>query len=147
MASILYQSGIQNILNRTIDYLSGTIKCLLSRDTYTPDQDHDFVSDVTEIAAVTNYATGFAGSGRVTLGSKAISIDDANNRVRLAAADAVYGALGTGTTIGGYVVYWHNTSDADSRLISCRELAADVPTNGAQITAELATLDVARINC
>ena len=147
MSSTLYQSGIQKIIDRTIDYISGTIKCLLSRDTYTPDPDHDFVSDVTEIANVTNYTGGFAGSGRVTLGSKAISIDDTNNRVRLVAADAVFGALGVGTTIGGYIAYNHVTDDASSRLISCRELAVDVPTNGAQITAEYATLDVARINC
>lgn len=145
--SVVYQNGLGKILDRTIDYISDTIKCLLTKSTYTENKDHVFVSDVVEIDAVTGYAVGFAGAGRQTLGSKTITIDDTNDRVRLTAADAAFGALGIGTTIRGYIAYKHLTSDAASRIISHRVLAADTPTNGSTITAEYATNDVLRVNC
>jgi hypothetical protein len=145
--SVVYQNGLGKILDRTIDYISDTIKCLLTKDTYTENKDHIFVSDVVEIDNVTGYTGGFAGSGRQTLGSKAITIDDTNDRVRLTAADASFGTLAAGTTIRGYIAYKHLTSDAASRVISHRKLAVDTPTNGSSITAEYATNDVLRVNC
>jgi hypothetical protein len=147
MASTVYQSGLGKVIDRTIDYIADTIKCYLVAATYTADPDHDFVSDVTEIGNVTGYTGGFGGAGRQTLGSKTITIDDTNNRIRLTAADASFGALGTGVTIRGYAFTKETTNDAASRVLSFRQLASDTPTNGSSVTAEIATNDVLRINC
>ena len=147
MASQVYQSGLGKILDRTIDYVTDTIKCYLVSNAYTSDPDHDFVSDVTEIGNVTGYTGGFGGGGRQTLASKTYTIDDTNNRVRMTAADASFGTLATGVTIRGYAFTKETTNDASSRVFAFRQLSSDTPTNGASITAEIATNDVLRINC
>lgn len=147
MASQVYQSGLAKIVDRTIDYITDVIKCYLVASTYTSDPDHDFIANVTEIGNVTGYTGGFGGGGRQTLASKTITVDDTNNRVRLTAADASFGALGTGATIRGYAFAKETTSDAASVVFAFRQLASDTPTNGSSVTAEIATNDVLRFNC
>lgn len=150
--SVVYTSGLAKLLGMAtaMVYLTDTIKVALTKGgattPYVEDQDHDFMGDVTEMPNVSGYTGGFGGGGRQTLGSKTIAADDTNNRVRLTGADVAFGALGTGSEIRGYVFLKEVTNDAASPVIAHRKLAADVPTNGSSITAEVATNDVLRIN-
>lgn len=149
--SVVFTSGLAKIcgMATAINYLSDTIKVALTSgltSPYTENQDHDFMSEVSEMPNVTGYVGGFGGAGRQTLGSKTIAADDTNNRVRFTGADVAYGALGTGEEIRGYIFIKEITNDAASPVIAHRQLAADVPTNGSSITAEVATNDVLRIN-
>jgi hypothetical protein len=147
MPSQVFQSGLGKVIDRTIDYISDTIKCYLVRETYTSDPDHDDIADVIEIPNVSGYVGGFGGGGRLTLGSKTYTIDDTNNRVRMTAADVAFGALGIGATIRGYAFTKETTNDASSVVFAFRQLASDTPTNGSTVTAEVATNDVLRLNC
>lgn len=129
-----FQSGLRKLLDGTIDFLVDTIKAYLVASSYTPNKDHDFISDVTEIGAVSGYVPGFGGAGRQTLASKTITEDDTNDRVVMSAASISYGALGTGVTIGGQALAKEVTADTSSPVICFNGIAADVPTNGAAIT-------------
>ncbi len=142
-----FQSGLRKCLDGTIAFLTDTIKSFLVASSYTPNKDHDFVSNVTEIASVTNYTNGFGGSGRKTLASKTITEDDTNDRVVFSAASISYGALATGVTIGGQGLCKEVTSDAASPVICFNGLAADVPTNGASITWNWHATGIGVITC
>lgn len=128
-----YQSGLMKCLDGTIALLTDTIKSMLAKSTYTPDRDHDFVSDVTEISGVSGYTGGFGGAGRKTLASKALSVIDASDQLMFDAADVAYGALGTGDTIGGAIAIKEITNDAASPVIVFNGIV-NTPTNGASIT-------------
>lgn len=151
--SQVFQSGLAKLLGMAtaVSYLSDTIKSALTKGgattPYVEDADQDFMGDVTEMPDVSGYAGGFGNAGRQTLGSKTITVDDSNNRVRMTAADAAFGALGIGSTIRGYIALKEVTNDAASPIFSHKKLAVDTPTNGSTITAEYSTTDVFRINC
>lgn len=58
-----------------VDYLSDTIKCMLTTSTYAPNlSTHETKSDVTNEVSGTNYT-----AGGVALGSKTITVTDANS--------------------------------------------------------------------
>lgn len=80
---------------RRVDFVTDTIKCSLSTNTYVPDQDaHDFFNDVTNEITGTGYTAGGA-----TLGTKSVSYDTATNELRLICADV---AWGPGATFGPF---------------------------------------------
>lgn len=129
----VYQSGLMKCLDGTIALLTDTIKAVLVASSYTPNRDHDFLSDVTEITGASGYTGGFGGSGRKTLASKTLTVDDANDRFVFDAADVSYGALGTGPTIGGQVLAKEVTNDAASPIIAFNG-CTNTPTNGSPVT-------------
>jgi hypothetical protein len=137
----VYQSGLMKCLDGTIVLLTDTIKALLVSDAYTPNKDHDFVSEVTEISGASGYTGGFGGAGRKTLASKTLTVDDANDRFVFDAADVSYGALGTGATIGGLVVCKEITNDAASPIIA-RCGCTDTPTNGSPVTYQFDSVGI-----
>lgn len=128
-----YQSGLMKCMDGTIALLTDTIKILLVKSSYTPNRDHDFVADVTEITGVSGYTGGFAGAGRKTLASKTLAVTDASDLFTFDAADVSFGALGTGDTIGGGVITKEITSDAASPIIAFNGIT-NLPTNGAAVT-------------
>lgn len=128
-----YQSGLMKCMDGTIALLTDTIKILLVKSTYTPNRDHDFVGDVTEISGVSGYTGGFGGAGRKTLASKTLAVTDASDLFTFDAADVSFGALGTGDTIGGGVICKEVTNDAASPIIAFNGVT-NLPTNGAAVT-------------
>lgn len=128
-----YTSGLAKCADGTIALLTDTLKALLVASSYTPNRDHDFVSDLTEIAGASGYTPGFGGAGRKTLTSKTITVDDANDRWAFDAADVAYGALGAGATIGGLVVTKEVTNDAASPIV-CFCGCTDTATDGNTVT-------------
>jgi hypothetical protein len=142
MASNWYSSGVAKMsgMSPAIAFLSDTIQVALAPSGYTPDVDHDFLADITEIGAVTNYTPGAGSSSHPTLASKTITVDDGANKVVFDAADPAFGALGSGATIEWMVIYKFITNAAASPLIACLDVPT-TPTNGASITGQLNAAD------
>lgn len=100
----------------SIDWDTHTFRVLLATSSYTPNVDHDFVSDV-----VANEATG-TGYARQTLTGNAVSIDDTNDRVDHNANNVTITTLTS--TFRYAVVYRFVTNDADSILVAYFDLGA-----------------------
>ena len=141
MASNLYQEGLLRIMNRNIDLAADTIKVLLLGTGYTPNKDHQFVSDVvaSELSG-TGYTGGFGGSGRKTLASKALAKSDTTDKAYFDAADVTWSAINAGT-IGYAVVFKEITSDALSPVIANVDVA-DIVTNGGDVTIAWASTGI-----
>lgn len=137
----VYQNGLMKCMDGTIVLLTDTIKIVLVTSAYTPNRDHDFLSDVAEITGVSGYTSGFGGAGRKTLASKTLAITDASDLFTFDAADVAFGALGAGATIGGGVITKEITSDAASPIIAFNGVA-NTPTNGASITFQFDTAGI-----
>lgn len=143
MASNWFTSGLMKFfagVTGAVNFLSDTIKAYLVATSYTPNVDHDFFNDVTEIGAVTGYTPGYNSGSHPTLASKTISADDTNNKIVFDAADPVFGSPGVGETVKGWATYTPKTSGADSPVHSFTD-CPDTPTNGAQLTGQFDATD------
>jgi len=130
LANIIYTKFFERLTTGNLDFDdAGTVvRCMLERSTssYSPNKDHDFVSDLTSIVevSVTSYA-------RVTVGSKAVNIDDANDRVELDCADISFGALESGQTVEAIILYLQTGGDdssaTDDPLICYIDTATGLP--------------------
>jgi len=118
---LLYNQAIADLNNGTHDWdsVSQTYKVMLVSTGYTFSPTHEYVSDfsVYELNG-TNYQNGFSGTGRKTLTSRSVNIDDINNYVELSADDVSYPAINAGK-IGGVIIYRHLTNDNASKSIFC----------------------------
>ncbi len=125
MATAGYTAGLKELADGTIHWASDTIKLMLIANdvAYTYNADHTYVdmagaNDPIDCELnVSGYAPGFGGAGRATLASKTITIDTANDRYIYDAADPSAWTLVSGETVIAAIIYRHNTSDADSRLL------------------------------
>lgn len=130
MANIIFTKFFEQIANGGLDFdAAGTvIRCLLERSTsgYTPNKDHDFVGDLASLVEIT-----VASYGRQTLGSKAVTIDDANDRVELDFADIAFGNLEAGETVDALIFYRQvggdDTTPNDDDLIAYVDTATGLP--------------------
>lgn len=135
MASLTYNIGSKDIIDRTIDWAADTIEVILVKSTYTPNKDDtNSVYAAAEISGVSGYTGGYAGAGRKVLASKTITNDTTNDRTVLDAADPSAWTLGTGDTIGGAIIGKKGSaSDATALPIFFLDFT-DVPTNGSTFT-------------
>lgn len=132
MASGWYNSGVRDIVDRTIDFSVDTLKLILVTSAYTPDADHDFANDLTNELSGTGYTGGFNGSGRKTIGSKAFETDTTNNRVEFTWGSVTWTAINAGSPKYAILVK-EITNDAATRLIAYLDLGT-VTTNGGDLT-------------
>jgi hypothetical protein len=131
----MYNRGKYLFATAGLNWNSATVKALLVGTGYTPDADHNFVSDVSASEySGTNYTSGFAGSGRKTLSGKLVTEDDTNDRAVCDCDDLTWTSIGSGSEVVAYVVFYlQGTSDADSALIYCAD-PANVTTIGGDVT-------------
>jgi len=128
MASFVFTNATKLFGDGDIDWPVDTIRVMLLKSSFTPDQDADiFVSDVVADEI------GVAGYARITLANKFSTKDNANNRTDYGADNPVWAALAAGETIGWAIVFKLVTNDADSPVIALLD-GTDVPTNGGQVT-------------
>lgn len=102
-------------------FWGGTLKVALMNAAFVPNaESQSFIGDLTgnEVSG-----TGYAAASRPALTTPSVSIDAANNRVVLDAADLTIATLDVGD-VGGIVVYKEMTNDSDSPIVS----AFDIPT-------------------
>ena len=128
MASKMYGQFLAKALNKEVDYDSDTIKVALVSSAYTPNQDtHDYWDDV---AANEVTGTGYTAGG-LTLTSKTVTYDSANNVVVLDAADAVWS---NSTITARYAVIYDDSgaTNAQKVLIGYLDFGSEQSsTNGA----------------
>jgi hypothetical protein len=126
MVNRWYTTGLKEIQDRTIDWVSDTIKIMAVNSGYVFDAD-DLVVDaggandpVDHEITATNYTKGWGGAGRKSLGGKAIGADLTNDRVEFDCNDWSWTALGgaANDTIDAYIAIKEGVAnDTTSRLI------------------------------
>lgn len=128
MANGVYDTGRNAVMASTLDWVSDTIKARLVPGTYTP-----------------NYGTNTtmtpvgAGIGTdQTLVTKSVPNDATNHFSFFKAANPVWTAVATGSTVVAVVVYKFITDDAGSTPIVFLDVT-DTPTNGGDITIQFAS--------
>jgi hypothetical protein len=151
MASVFHQSGIAHFLGAG-NFGTDTLKMPLLKSTYAQNKDHNDVGDLaTTECDATGYTGGFGGAGRKTLATPTITVDDANDRLILDAADpAPWNPLGgaTNNTLRYGAIIKEITSDALSIVLATLDMGADQNTNGGSVTVSLhATLGIGTITC
>lgn len=130
MASFAYQRGIAGILNGDIDLLTNNIRIALVTSSYVANKDDDFWSTP---AAYELSGTGYTAGGEL-LGSKTVTIDDANDWVEFDCADPTWTAINAGTADAA-VVYRDTGVAATSELILYIDDGGfPITTNGGDLT-------------
>ena len=147
MANFVYTKFLERMALGDVEWDTADIRCALMKSTYTPDKDDDFMSTiVANEADCTGYTGGWGGAGRVVLGTKTVTIDDANDRIELdGQTDPTWAALGNGTnnTLGSAIIFIKGTSDdSDATLIAAIDTVTGSPsfpflTNGSSFTMTL----------
>lgn len=148
MASNVYQQGMLDILDGTIDLESDTIKIMLLgtvNATYAPDKDHTVVDNgannttdpsFCELQA-TNYTGGYGGAGRKTA-TLALSKDNTNDRAIVAITDLTWTALGgasNDTVTACLMIFETGGVDTSSRLLAYLDFT-NTATNGSDFTLD-----------
>jgi hypothetical protein len=123
MASYNFNQGVYKLADRTIDYVSDTIKARLVKSTSAHTKDDTDMSGVTKITGTTDQ----------TLGSKAIAVDMTNDRVTFTGAVITWSAVAAGETVMGVVIFKFVTNDAGSTPIAFID-TTDLATNGSDFT-------------
>lgn len=114
--------------NVDLDAAGTVVRVALERSTstYVADKDHEYMDDLTGFneCSVASYA-------RQTLANKSIEEDDANDRSEFHADDVAFGALESGQTVKGYLLYiqtgGNDATPADDLLICYVDTATGLP--------------------
>jgi hypothetical protein len=119
MASVIYNSAKQKLINGGIDLDTDTIKVALVTSSYSPNIDtHDFFDDVTNEVTGTGYTAGGA-----TLASVTLTVDTTNDRAVFDAADTTWGT--STITARGAVIYKSTGTASTSPLIAYIDFTTD----------------------
>jgi hypothetical protein len=134
MASLIYNSAIDDMARGAIDFDSNSFKALLVTSSYTPNKDtHDFRNDVTNEVTGTGYTAG----GVTT--ACTVTKDTANDRVTLQFA-AVSWASST-ITARALVIYKSlgGASSADA-LVAYNDFGSDVSSTAGTFSVAASTI-------
>lgn len=128
MANTIFTRFFERVASGNLNWASAVVRCLLERSTstYSVNKDHDYVSDLTGLVEVS-----VASYARQTLGSCAVNVDDANDRVELDCADISFGSLETGQTAKALIFYvqtgGNDSSPSDDPLVAYMDTATGLP--------------------
>ena len=137
MASLIYNSAIDDMARGAIDFDTDSFKAILVTSTYVPNKDtHDKRDDVTNEVSGTGYTAG--GVATVCTVTK----DTANDRVTLQFA-AVSWASST-ITARALVIYKSlgGASSADA-LVAYNDFGSDVSSSGGTFSVAASTITLA----
>jgi hypothetical protein len=127
MASLIYNSAVDDMARGAIDFDTDTFKVMLVTSSYTPDKDtHDKRNDVTNEVSGTGYTAG--GVTSVCTVTK----DTANDRVTLSFA-AVSWASST-ITARGAVIYKSTGTASNDNLVAYNDFGSDVASASGTFT-------------
>ena len=134
MASLIYNSAIDDMARGAIDYDTDTFKAMLVTSTYTPNKDTDL-----KRSAVTNevVGTGYTAGGVASVCT--VTKDTANDKVTLSFA-AVSWASST-ITARALVIYKSRggASSADE-LVAYNDFGSDVSSSGGTFSVAASTI-------
>ena len=134
MASLIFNSCIDDVARGNIDFDTNSFKAMLVTSTYTPNKDtHDRRDDVTNEVTGTGYTAG--GVACVCTVTK----DTATDRVTLSFA-AVSWASSTITARG--LVYYKSRGGASSadELVAYNDFGSDVSSSGGTFSVAASTI-------
>jgi hypothetical protein len=134
MASLIYNSAIDDMARNNIDFDTNTFKAMLVTSTYTPNKDtHDKRDDVTNEVTGTGYTAGGATS------TVTVTKDTANDKVTIQFG-AVSWASSTITARG--CVYYKSRGGASSadELVAYNDFGSDVTSSGGTFSVAASTI-------
>jgi hypothetical protein len=135
MASLIYNSAIDEMARGDIDFDTNTFKAMLVTSTYAPNKDtHEFRDDVTNEAPATgNYVAG-GETSTVT-----VTKDTANDKVTIQFG-AVSWSSSTITARG--CVYYKSRGGASSadELVAYNDFGSDVSSSGGTFSVAASTI-------
>ena len=134
MASLIYNSAIDEMARADIDFEVDTFKAMLVTSSYTPNKDtHDFRDDVTNEASGTGYTAGGATS------TVTVTKDTANDKVTIQFG-AVSWSSSTITARG--CVYYKSRGGASSadELVAYNDFGSDVSSSGGTFSVAASTI-------
>ena len=135
MASLIYNSAIDEMARGDIDFDTNTFKAMLVTSSYTPNKDtHEFRDDVTNEAPATgNYVAG-GETSTVT-----VTKDTANDKVTIQ-----FGAVSwTSSTITARgCVYYKSRGGASSadEIVAYNDFGSDVSSSGGTFSVAASTI-------
>jgi hypothetical protein len=112
--NVVYNIFKKQVLDNSIDLINDDINIILVSATYTPDESHNYYSDIYD--EISGVSIGYDTSG-IALTSKGVYEDDANSRAILSADDPIWSAS-TIDNAKGAVLYKVESSDTTSPLIT-----------------------------
>ena len=134
MASLIYNSAIDEMARGDIDFDTDTFKAILVTSAYTPNKDtHDFRDDVTNEVSGTGYTAGGVAS------AVSVTKDTANDRVTVQFG-AVSWSSSTITARG--CVYYKSRGGASSadEIIAYNDFGSDVASSGGTFSVDASTI-------
>jgi len=135
MASLIYNSAIDELARGDIDFDSNTFKAMLVTSSYTPNKDtHDFRDDVTnEVANGNGYTTGGATS------TVTVTKDTANDKVTIQFGSVSWS---TSTITARGCVYYKSRGGASSadELVAYNDFGSDVSSTGGTFAVAASTI-------
>jgi hypothetical protein len=136
MASLIYNSAIDDMARNNIDFDTNTFKAMLVTSSYTPNKDtHDKRDDVTNEATGTGYTAG----GVTT--ACTVTKDTANDRVTLQFA-AVSWATST-ITARALVIYKSTGTASTDNLVAYNDFGSDVSSTAGTFSVAASTITLA----
>ena len=134
MASLIYNSCLDDLSNNNIDFGADTFKILLVTSSYTPDKDtHDKLDDVTNEVTGTGYTAGGATSACT------VTKDVANDKVTISFA-AVNWATSTITAAGAVIYKSRGGAASADELVAYIDFGGDVSSAGGTFSIGASTI-------
>ena len=134
MASLIYNSAIDDMAKGAIDFDTDTFKILLVTSSYTPNKDtHDKRDDVTNEVSGTGYTAGGATSACT------VTKDTANDKVTISFA-ATSWATSTITARGAVVYKSRGGASSADELVCYIDFGADVSSSAATFSVGSSTI-------
>lgn len=130
-----YNSFKKKLIDNDVDFAADTIKCTL-HTSYTPNIDtHDNFDDVSSTEYST--ASGYTAGG-VTLASKTVTVDTANDQADVDAADIAWTGLGPlSPATPSHAIVWKDTGTPSTSALICYIELGTTATNGSNYTIAL----------
>jgi hypothetical protein len=133
MASLTYNSAIDDIVRGAIDADTDTFKALLVTSSYTPNKDTDL-----KRSAVTNEVTGTGYTAGGVTTACTVTKDTANDRVTLQFA-AVSWATST-ITARALVIYKSTGTASTDNLVAYNDFGSDVSSTAGTFSVAASTI-------
>lgn len=134
MASLIYNSAVDDMARGAIDFDTDTFKVLLVTSSYSPNKDtHDRRDDITNEVTGTGYSTGGVTSACT------VTKDTANDKVTLQFASVSW-ASSTITARAAVIYKSRGGASSADELIAYNDFGADVSTTAGTFTVAASTI-------
>lgn len=134
MASLIYNSAVDDMARGAIDFDTDTFKVLLVTSSYSPNKDtHDRRDDITNEVTGTGYSTGGVTSACT------VTKDTANDKVTLQFASVSW-ASSTINARAAVIYKSRGGASSADELIAYNDFGADVSTTAGTFTVAASTI-------